>query len=165
MGGGFPVAALGGKKEIMSLVASGKVSVAGTYSGNGIAMAATEAALGELSKPGAYKELWRVSDRLSDGLRAIWAKSPIKTQIVGLGPLFQIWFSEKPIHNYREAAEYADHRLFRIWWEEMLVRGILFHPHAFENLFVSMAHTDADIDATLVAAEEAAAAVARRAGA
>ncbi len=164
MGGGFPVAAVGGSREVMSLVADGTVSIAGTYSGNGVAISAANAALDELMKPGTYEALHRVSKRLSSGLAEIWKRSPISAYIVELGPLFQLWFADRPIKNYRDAARYADHETFRIWWEEMLERKVLFHPHAFENLFVSTAHSDKDVDETLEAAEAAARAVGRRLG-
>jgi glutamate-1-semialdehyde 2,1-aminomutase len=78
--------------------------------------------------------------------------------------VFQVWFSERPINNYRDAAKYADGDIFALWWEEMLFRGVLFHPHYFENLFVSMAHTDEDIDRTLAKAEEAVHAVEQKLG-
>ena len=164
MGGGFPVAALGGSDEIMALVSDGTVSIAGTYSGNGVAISAASAALDELMKPGAYEGLHRVSRRLTSGLAGLLKRSPIPARLVELGPLFQIWFTDHPIRNYREAAQYANHETFRIWWEEMLVRGILFHPHPYENLFVSMAHSDQDVDRTLQAAEAAIPAVEKRLG-
>jgi glutamate-1-semialdehyde 2,1-aminomutase len=163
MGGGFPVAAIGGSERFMAPVCDGTVSVAGTYSANGIAISAANAALSELMKPGTFERLHRLSDRLTAGLSALWKRSSVPARVVGLGPLFQVWFSARPIRNYRDAARYADHRLFRIWWEEMLSRGILFHPHPFENLFVSTAHTEQDIDVTLAAAEQSVAAVQRRA--
>jgi glutamate-1-semialdehyde 2,1-aminomutase len=72
--------------------------------------------------------------------------------VVGVGPVLQVWFSERPIRNYRDAARYANHEQFRAWWEGMLNRGVLFHPHAFENLFVSFAHSEEDIEQTLEAA-------------
>ena len=75
---------------------------------------------------------------------------------VSVGPILQVWFSKQRIRNYRDAARHADHAMFRHWWEQMLVRGILFHPGAFENLFVSFAHSDDDIELTLAAAREAA---------
>lgn len=162
MGGGFPVAAVGGSSDIMSLVSDGTVSIAGTYSGNGVAISAANAALDELMKPGAYEGLHRVSKRLTTGLADILKRSPIPAHLVELGPLFQIWFSDQRIRNYREAARYANHETFRMWWEEMLLRGVLFHPHPFENLFVSMAHQDKDVDETLQAAESAVAAVEKR---
>lgn len=155
MGGGFPVAAVGGRADIMQLVDDGKVSVAGTYSGNGIALSATSATLDYLRQPGLYEELYRKCDKLREGLNDLWKKSTISAYVTGLGPVFQVWFSEKPINNYRDAKAYADGDLFTLWWEEMLFRGVLFHPHYYENLFVSMAHTDKDIDVTLEKAEEA----------
>jgi glutamate-1-semialdehyde 2,1-aminomutase len=162
MGGGFPVAAVGGKAEIMQLVDDGRVSVAGTYSGNGIALAAVSATLDYLKQPGLYEAFYQKCDRLREGLDRILRQSSIGACVVGLGPVFQVWFSEKPIHNYRDAKAYADGDLFALWWEEMLFRGILFHPHYYENLFVSMAHTDKDIDATLEKAEEAVRAMEKR---
>jgi len=154
-GGGFPVAVLGGKKELFKLVDEGIVSVAGTYSGNGVALAATISTIDYLSRPGIYDEFYRKSKRLMNGIGELWGKSSISAYVAGLGPLFQVWFSGKPIKNYRDAQKYADGDVFTLWWEEMLFRGVLFHPHYYENLFVSMAHSDKDIDETLEKAEEA----------
>lgn len=156
LGGGFPVAAMGGRKDIMALVADGTVSMAGTYAGNVIAVAAANAALDEISEPGKFEELDRVSDRLRLGLIEIFKQAGISTRVVGMGPVFQVWFTDHDIHNYRDAARFARQDLFRIWWEGMLDRGHLFHPGAFENLFVSFAHKDVDVDQTLVAAREVA---------
>ncbi|KTQ98048.1 glutamate-1-semialdehyde 2,1-aminomutase [Aureimonas ureilytica] len=154
LGGGFPVAAVGGRRAVMELVSDGTVSLAGTYTANGIAVAAANATLDELAAPGAYEALYAVSDRLRFGLEDIFAKSGLAAHVVGLGPVLQVWFSDRPIHNYRDAERHADQDLFRRWWLGMIERGILFHPGAYENLFVSMAHTDTDIDLTLAAARE-----------
>ncbi|MDR1514478.1 MAG: glutamate-1-semialdehyde 2,1-aminomutase [Synergistaceae bacterium] len=162
MGGGFAVASLGGRTDIMNLADVGKVSIAGTYSGNGVALAATSATLDELRKPGMYEELYRKSEKLQKGLAALWGKSKIPAHVVGIGPLFQVWFADSPIENYRDAARLASEHVFYLWWEEMLFRGVLFHPHYYENLFVSMAHTDSDIEKTLAAAEEAVTAVEKK---
>jgi glutamate-1-semialdehyde 2,1-aminomutase len=164
MGGGFPVAALGGRADIMDLADKGIISIAGTYSGNGIALSATSATLDYLRTPGVYEAFYKKSLKLMNGMSDIWSRSKIPAHVVGIGPLFQVWFSEHPIKNYRDAKAYADGDIFTIWWEEMLFRGVLFHPHYFENLFVSMAHTDKDIDETLAKAEEAAYAVEKRLG-
>ena len=155
LGGGFPVAALGGRRDIMSLAADGTVSIAGTYTANTIAVAAALAALDELEVPGAYEALYRRCERLYEGLGRLFHDARLDAHVVGLGPVMQVWFSSHPIHNYRDAHRYASHTQFRKWWEGMLERGILFHPHAFENLFVSFAHSDADVDATLEAARGA----------
>ena len=152
LGGGFPVAALGGRKDIMDLVADGTVSMAGTYAANTIAVAAAHAALDELTEPGVYEQLYRRCGRLLAGLERVLRDARIGAYVVGIGPVLQVWFAEHPIRNYRDAARHASHERFRRWWEGMLDRGVLFHPHPFENLFVSFAHSDDDIDQTLEAA-------------
>ena len=156
LGGGFPVAALGGRRDIMSLVSDGTVSMAGTYAGNTIAVAAAIAALDELATPGLYAGLYARCERFYAGLRKVLHDAKLPAYVVGLGPVLQVWFAEHPIRNYRDAARYASHERFRGWWEGMLDRGVLFHPGAFENLFVSFAHSDDDIDATLEAARHVA---------
>jgi len=156
LGGGFPVAALGGRSGIMKLVADGTVSMAGTYSANGIAVAAANAALDELGAAGKYEALFARCTRFYAGLSAIFRRHGLPAYVVGLGPVLQVWFAEKPIRNYRDAARYANHELFRVWWEGMLERDVLFHPGAFENLFVSFAHSEQDIDRTLAAADQVA---------
>ncbi|HEY8011011.1 MAG TPA: glutamate-1-semialdehyde 2,1-aminomutase [Rudaea sp.] len=161
IGGGFPVAAMGGRKDIMALVANGTVSVAGTYTANGIAVAAANAALDELNTPGLYQKLDAVSDELRLGLSQVMRDAGLPAYVVGIGPLMQVWFATQEIHNYRDAERHADQRIFRRWWEGMLARGVLFHPGAYENLFVSTAHTHADVVATLDAAKQVAATLAR----
>ena len=163
LGGGFPVAAMGGRADIMALVANGTVSMAGTYTANGIAVAAANAALDELSTPGLYEKLDAVSDELRLGLAKVMRDAGLPAYVVGLGPLMQVWFATQEIHNYRDAERYADQAIFRRWWEGMLARGVLFHPGAYENLFVSTAHTHADVVATLDAARQVAASLARSA--
>jgi glutamate-1-semialdehyde 2,1-aminomutase len=161
-GGGFPIAAVGGNKEIMQLVADGTVSMAGTYSGNGIAVSAANATLDFLMMPGIYQSLFDKSERLMQGIRERLESEGFDTRVVGLGPLFQVWFTPSPIRNYRDAVLHARRDLFRIWWEEMMKRGVLFHPDAFENLFVSFAHTDTDVGLTLRAVDDALPDVRRR---
>ncbi|RFB75558.1 aspartate aminotransferase family protein [Methylovirgula sp. 4M-Z18] len=163
LGGGFPVAALGGRREVMALVANGTVSMAGTYTANGIAVAAANAALDELAQDGLFARLYDVSDRLRDGLSAVMQEAGLPAYVVGVGPLMQVWFATQPIHNYRDAERHADQTMFRHWWEGMLERGVLFHPGAYENLFVSTAHTADDVEQTLQAARDTAAALARKA--
>ena len=161
IGGGFPVAAMGGRADIMALVARGTVSMAGTYAANGIAIAAANAALDELATPGLYEKLDAVSDELRFGLEQVLSDARLPAYVAGLGPLMQVWFAKAEIHNYRDAERHADQDLFRKWWEGMLSRGVLFHPGAYENLFVSTAHTRADVAATLEAARGVAAELAR----
>lgn len=161
-GGGFPVAAVGGKKEVMELVANGTVSMAGTYSGNGIAVSAANATLDVLMTPGVYADLFARSERLMIGIRDRMDSAGLETKVVGIGPLFQIWFTDSPIRNYRDAVQHARKDRFRIWWEEMMKQSVMFHPDAFENLFVSFAHNDVDVERTLKAVENALPEVKRR---
>lgn len=162
LGGGYPVAALGGKREIMKLVDTGKVSVAGTYSGNGIAVSAVSATMDYLHTEDIYIKMNQNSKKLRDGLNELWKKTKIPAYVTGIGSIFQVWFSDRPIMNYRDATKFANGNVFRIWWEEMLYQGVLFHPHYFENLFLSTAHNEKDIQETLDKAERAIAAVEKR---
>lgn len=161
LGGGFPVAACGGRADIMALVANGTVSMAGTYAANGIAIAAANAALDELATPGLFAKLDAISDELRLGLGRVLDDAGLPAYVVGLGPLMQVWFAREDIHNYRDAERHADQQMFRKWWEGMLGKGVLFHPGAYENLFVSTAHTHADVAQTLEAARQVAAELAR----
>ena len=115
----------------MSLVAEGTVSMAGTYTANGIAVAAANAALDELGHDGEYERLDAISDDLRTGLDRVLRQAGLPAYTVGIGPLMQVWFAKKPIHNYRDAERYADQELFRLWWEGMLERGVLFHPSVY----------------------------------
>src|ERR1022692_347893 len=81
--------------------------------------------------------------------------------VEGLGTVFQLWFSERPIRNWRDAERYAQEDLFTRWWQEMLLRGMLFHPSRYENLFLSLVHTNADVDEMLTAAQESFAVIGR----
>jgi glutamate-1-semialdehyde 2,1-aminomutase len=154
LGGGFPVAALGGRRDIMDLATHGRVSIAGTYSGNAIAVAASIASLEYLTTEAPYDILYENSDRLRVGLNNLMQEKGIEGSVVGLGPVFQVWFTDAPIRNYRDAARHASATQFRIWFEEMHDRGVLFHPGHFENLFLSFAHDAGDIDETLQLASE-----------
>jgi glutamate-1-semialdehyde 2,1-aminomutase len=161
LGGGFPVAACGGRADIMALVAEGKVSMAGTYTANGVAIAAANAAMDELATPGLFDKLDAASDELRLGLAKVLTEAGLPAYVVGLGPLMQVWFAREPIHDYRDAERHADQALFRKWWAGMLAHGVLFHPGAYENLFVSTAHTRIDIEETLDAAKVVALELAR----
>jgi glutamate-1-semialdehyde 2,1-aminomutase len=136
--------------------------MAGTYSGNGIAVSAANATLDFLATPGIYQSLFNRSERLMRGMGERLKTAGFDCEVVGVGPLFQVWFTDSPIRNYRDAVRFARKDLFRIWWEEMMSRGVLFHPDAFENLFISFAHTDADVERTLQAVDDALPDVRRR---
>jgi glutamate-1-semialdehyde 2,1-aminomutase len=89
------------------------------------------------------------------GLRERFAAAGIPVQVQGLGPVFQVWFADRPIRSWREADAHARTGAFRAFWEEMVLRDVLFHPSPFENLFISTAHEDTHIEATLAALDDA----------
>jgi glutamate-1-semialdehyde 2,1-aminomutase len=159
LGGGFPVAAIGGTHEAMSMIAEGRYSHSGTYNANTIACAAVSATMDVLAEPGLYERQRALGETLMSGLRELAAEAGLPVVVEGLGTVFQIWFSEHPIRNWRDAERYADEKLFTRWWQEMLLRGVLFHPSQFENLFLSLVHTADDVNETLNATQDAFAAI------
>lgn len=161
VGGGFPVAAVAGTTEAMRLIADGTYSHSGTYNANVVQCAAVSATMDVLSTPGLYERQRALGDRLGRGLKAIADEKGVDAYVEGIGTVFQLWFTDRPIKNWRDAAAHAHEEVFTRWYQEMVVRGVLFHPLQFENLFVSLVHTDADVDETLTAAEAALTVVAR----
>jgi glutamate-1-semialdehyde 2,1-aminomutase len=154
IGGGLPVAAYGGKREIMERVSPlGPVYQAGTLSGNPLAMRAGLAMLPKLQAPGFYEDLNRKTKRLGDGLRSALNDSGVPGVVNIAGSLLTIFFTETPVNNYTEAKK-SDTTRFGEFFQGMLRRGIFLPPSQYEALFVSAAHTDAEIDATIAAARE-----------
>ena len=158
LGGGFPVAALGGKREIMDQVSDGHVLHAGTYNANTVAIASASASLDVLAKPGTHERLFARSERLTKGMTGIFERAGVPVQMQGVGPMFQFWFSETPIVDYRDAARHLNSPKYAALARALHERGVLVHPSNIELWFVSTVHTDADIDATLQAFEDAVAA-------
>jgi glutamate-1-semialdehyde 2,1-aminomutase len=161
IGGGFPVAAIGGSSEVMSMIADGRYSHSGTYNANVVACAAVAATMDLLAEPGLFERQRALGERLMAGLRSLGADAGLPVSVDGLGTIFQLWFSDRPIRNWREAERHANQAMFTSWWQEMLLRGVLFHPSQFENLFLSLVHTGADVDDTLTAAQESFAVIGR----
>src|SRR6267378_2888078 len=154
IGGGVPVAAYGGRAELMNHVAPlGPVYQAGTLAGNPLAMRAGIAALKQLSKPDLYDEMTQLARRLVFGLRSELADAGIGAQINAIGSLATIFFAAGPVRNYT-GAKRSDTKRYARFFREMLDRGILLAPSQFEATFISAAHTSADIDRTLLAARE-----------
>jgi glutamate-1-semialdehyde 2,1-aminomutase len=158
IGGGLPVAAYGGRREIMDRIAPlGPVYQAGTLSGNPLAMRAGLATLAKLNSPGFsfYPSLLKKALRLAEGLRAALRESSvagkIPVQINSVGSLLTLFFTGDPVRDY-SGAKKCDAARFAAFFREMLSRGVLLPPSQFEALFVSAAHTDDDIDRTLAAA-------------
>jgi glutamate-1-semialdehyde 2,1-aminomutase len=154
IGGGLPVAAYGGKRHIMERVAPlGPVYQAGTLSGNPLAMRAGLATLPKLEAQGFYEGVNRKTNRLAEGLRAALREARVAGQVNVAGSLLTLFFCEQPVRNYDDAKK-SDTARFGKFFQEMLERGIFLPPSQYEALFVSAAHTDADIDRTIAAARE-----------
>ena len=159
IGGGLPVAAYGGKRQVMERVAPlGPVYQAGTLSGNPLAMRAGLATLPKLEAPGFYDAVNRKSQRLAEGLRNALQEVGAAGQVNVAGSLLTLFFCEQPVRNYDDAKK-SDTKKFAKFFQEMLERGIFLPPSQYEALFVSAAHTDADIDRTISAACESLAAL------
>ena len=160
IGGGLPVAAYGGRAEIMNQVAPlGAVYQAGTLSGSPLGMCAGIVTLEELSRPGLYEKLHHFSEELVTGVRQAARETSISAQINGYGSLATIFFSDRPVRNYGDAKR-SDTKLYARFFREMLDRGIFLAPSQFEAAFLSLAHTAEDVRRTISAARESLAAIA-----
>jgi glutamate-1-semialdehyde 2,1-aminomutase len=152
LGGGLPIGAYGGSAALMDQVApQGAVYQAGTLSGNPIAVAAGLAMLDEVARPGVYEALDRTGARLADGLaaRADDAKVPVRVQRAG--SMLTVFFTDAEVVDWPSAAR-CDKARFGRWHRALLEAGVYWPPAQFEAAFVSTAHTDADIDATIAVA-------------
>jgi glutamate-1-semialdehyde 2,1-aminomutase len=153
IGGGLPVGAYGGRKDIMSMVApAGPMYQAGTLSGNPLAMTAGIKTLELLQRPGSYEHLDAMSKRLVVGLRAAAAESGHDFCASHISGMFGFFFCTGPVHNYEDAKK-ADVAKFGRFHRGMLEQGIYLAPSQFEAGFTSLAHTEADIDRTIAAAK------------
>ncbi len=154
IGGGLPVGAFGGRAEVMDVLApDGPVYQAGTLSGNPLAMAAGLAVLKELKDGAVHKRLERMGARLEAGLNAVAKKAGIPVITQRAGSMSCLFFAEQPVHNLAEAMQ-TDRERFKKYFHGMLAEGVYLAPSAFEAAFLSDAHTEADIDATIAAAEK-----------
>lgn len=156
IGGGMPVAAFGGRGDIMSHIAPlGPVYQAGTLSGNPVAMAAGIATLEELGATGFYERLEKIATTLTHGLRDAAQVGGLHLATGALGGMFGFAFSKRgSLRNYQDVLE-ADTDLFKKFFHAMLERNVYFAPSAFEAGFVSAAHSAEDIEATIAAASDA----------
>ncbi|MDJ0796282.1 MAG: glutamate-1-semialdehyde 2,1-aminomutase [Calothrix sp. MO_167.B12] len=154
IGGGLPVGAYGGRRDIMSMVApAGPMYQAGTLSGNPLAMTAGIKTLELLQKPGTYEYLDKITKQLADGLLAIAKETDNEACGGQISAMFGMFFCPGPVHNYEDAKK-ADTNKFGRFHRGMLERGIYLAPSQFEAGFTSCAHTEADIEKTLQAARD-----------
>ncbi len=155
VGGGFPAAAYGGRRDLMEQIApSGPIYQAGTLSGNPVAVAAGRATLEALREPGRFERLEELTQRLTRGLEARAAAAGVELSTVAVGGMFGFFFHPGPVRCFEEAAK-ADEARFRAFFHAMLDHGFYLAPSPYEAGFVSLAHGDEEIDATLAAAEQA----------
>ncbi len=156
IGGGLPVGAYGGRTDLMALIApDGPVYQAGTLSGNPLAMAAGLATLRQIdATPGFYESLERLGARLEAGLRGRLEQGRYPCGVARVGSMWTLFFTPGEVVNWTGASR-CDTTRFSRFFHEMLRRGVFLAPSQFEANFISMAHTEADIDATIDAAGEA----------
>jgi glutamate-1-semialdehyde 2,1-aminomutase len=150
IGGGLPVGAFGGKKEIMEMVApSGPVYQAGTLSGNPLAMSAGYAALNYIKdRPNLYKELEEKSLYLEEGIKQNLKRLNKKLILNRVGSMFTLFFTEEDVKDYKSAVK-SDTKFYGSYFHEMLKRGIYLPPAQFEAFFVSTAHSEEDLEKTI----------------
>lgn len=154
IGGGLPVGAYGGRREIMEKVAPlGPVYQAGTLSGNPLAMAAGLVTLEALRDDAAYQRLEVCSIHLEDGLRRAAGDAEVPVRVNRVGSMLTMFFTDRPVTDYA-AAKRSNTERYAAYFRQMLARGVFLAPSQFEAMFVSMAHSDGDIDATVQAAAE-----------
>lgn len=154
IGGGLPVGAYGGRRDIMSMIApAGPVYQAGTLSGNPLAMTAGIKTLELLHKPGTYEYLERITKKLADGLLQIAKETGHAACGGNISGMFGFFFTAGPVHNYEDAKK-CDLNKFSRFHRGMLERGVYLAPSQFEAGFTSLDHSDEDIDRTLAAARD-----------
>ena len=161
IGGGLPVGAFGGRADIMDHLAPvGDVYQAGTLSGNPLAMKAGYTTLCELQKRNPYADLDARAKKLKGGLAAAADAHGVRATINQVGSLLTVFFTDRPVHTYADAQTSSVDQ-YQIFFQALLAEGIHLPPSQFECWFISTAHTDADIEKTIQAAEKAFAAVAK----
>ncbi len=159
IGGGYPLAAVAGRADLIDLTDPRRrdetdryAYFGGTFSGNPLAAAAGVAALDELARPGTYDRLRAICNRLGEGFRDLLTAANIPAQVLWDGPIMTVLFTETPVTDYA-SAQTADPARMRAWYEGLLARGFLVNP-TVQKFYLSTAHTEADVDATLAAARE-----------
>jgi glutamate-1-semialdehyde 2,1-aminomutase len=155
MGGGFPVGAYGAADDLMQMIApEGPVYQAGTLSGNPVAMAAGLATVSLMEGSGSYRRLESTSARLERGLREEADRAGVAMTTNRVGSMLAVFFSRQKVANFEEAKR-TDRALYAAFHRSMLDEGVYLPPSAFETVFVSTAHTEADVDSTIEASRGA----------
>ena len=155
VGGGMPVGAYGGREDIMNVVSPlGPMYQAGTLSGNPVAMAAGIETLTRLQEPGIYEQLEETAALLADGLHDVFAEAETPLTINRVGSMMTLFFNPGPVTSWESVAQ-SDREGFTRFFHNMLDEGVYLPPSPFEAMFVSLAHTNEDIERTIEAARNA----------
>ncbi len=164
LGGGLPIAAFGGREDIMSALApQGQVFVGGTFSGNPACVASAHSLLDALETESPYARMEAMAARLAQGLTAIIDSAGLGYPVVRCASMVDFMFRAGGPHRNKTQADEADAQAYALYYHEMLQRGILLPPSQMELMFLTAAHTEADVDRTLAAAEQAITAATRQA--
>ncbi len=156
LGGGTPIAAVAGRRDVMGMIGPGKIGYGGTYNGNSMCLAAANVTLDELLKNdgAAFKQMHLIGAQIVEGLRDLMARYHQTGIVQGVGPMFQLYFTEaKKILNYRHTLQ-SDFEKFRNFRNLMLHRGVYLHPDGTERMMTTAAHDDTDVERVLAAAED-----------
>jgi glutamate-1-semialdehyde 2,1-aminomutase len=158
LGCGLPVAAFAGRSDIMDALAWGGVLHYGTHNGSRIGLHAARASLQKLTEnnAAAFRHIWKIADKLCDGLVGIFKKKQVSAIVQRVGPMFQLMFTEKSsIRDYREFCQYVDRKAYQRFVLKLFEYGVYTTPAATLHSIVTLAHTDEDVKFTLAAAEKA----------
>ena len=163
LGAGFPIGAVAGPRVILDRMRWSEHMVLhyGTFNGHRLTMNVVAANLDLLSQPDAYQKLFAIGDAAITGLRDIFHRRQINAIVQGFGPMFQIYFTERDaIHDYRDYCQYADTKMYSLFIHRLLENGIYMTPSNGLHWIISTAHTEADVEALLAAADQACAEIA-----
>jgi glutamate-1-semialdehyde 2,1-aminomutase len=152
LGAGFPVGAVGGRKELFEPFTKGRVTQGSTYQANPMVLAACLATLEELRRPGFFERITAMGESLTEGLTAHANEAGISAHARGVGPLLQFVFADHPVNDFRDFIRSSDRGQYRDFWLGMVDSGVMFAPQPTGCWFVSGAHEQVDIDKTLEAA-------------
>jgi glutamate-1-semialdehyde 2,1-aminomutase len=156
LGGGTPIAAVAGRRDVMGMIGPGKIGYGGTYNGNSLCLAAARATLDELLKDDGvvFRHMHLTGAEMAEGLRDLMARYDLSGIVQGIGPMFQLYFTEaKRILNYRHTLQ-SDFQKFRDFRNLMLRRGVYLHPDGSERMMITAAHDNSDVERVLAAAED-----------
>jgi glutamate-1-semialdehyde 2,1-aminomutase len=145
IGGGFPLAAFGARRDVMQVLESGRVFHAGTYNANTVGVAAGYAALTKVLTADAYRHTSRLNQMLVDGYNNVIKEHELKGYALGAGCNGTVQFADRKVQNYRDWL-HVDEEMWKTWWYGMLNRGVLTQAYAWDEQWtISVAHTEADI--------------------